>query len=453
VNLSLVACQAVADGPGNAERKPNLVFILADDLGYGDLGCYGQKLIQTPAIDRLAQEGMRFSDCYAGSTVCAPSRCVLMTGKHTGHARIRGNALVPLEPEDVTVAEALKSAGYATGIVGKWGLGEPESTGLPNKQGFDSWFGYLNQKHAHNYYPDYLWRNETRVDLPNQVAAGVATKRVTYSGDLFQDEALEFIEKHQRGPFFLYLASTLPHANNEAGKQGMEVPSDEPYANKPWPQAQKNHAAMITRLDTLVGRVMQKLAELKLDQNTIVFISSDNGPHKEGGGDPAFFHSSGPLQGIKRSMHDGGIRVPMIVRYPGKISAGSVSSQAWSFCDVLPTLAELAGATPPPGIDGISVVPTLLGAKAAGREQPQHTYLYWEFSEGGFKQALRAGKWKAIRPLDQKLQLYDLSTDLAEQDDVAAKHPDIVAQLEGYLKEAHVDSADFPIKRGPAKKK
>jgi arylsulfatase A-like enzyme len=245
----------------------------------------------------------------------------------------------------------------------------------------------------------------------------------------------------------------LPHANNEAGKQGMEVPSDEPYGDKPWPQAQKNHAAMITRLDTLVGRVMQKLKDLKLDAHTIVLFSSDNGPHKEGGGDPTFFHSSGPLQGIKRSMHDGGIRVPMIVRYPGKVAAGSVSSQVWSFCDVLPTLAELAGAEPPQGIDGISVVPTLLGAKAAGREQPQHDYLYWEFSEGGFKQAARAGKWKAVHPLDEKLQLYDLSTDLAEQHDVAAQHPDVVARMAGYLTTAHVDSAEFPIKRGPLKPK
>ena len=352
----------------NPAPHPNIVFIMADDLGYGDLGCYGQKVIQTPNIDRLAGEGMRFTSCYAGSTVCAPSRCALMTGLHTGHARVRSNARVPLEPDDVTVAEVLKSAGYATGIVGKWGLGEPETTGIPTQQGFDTWFGYLNQAHAHNYYPDYLWRNEERVPLDNVVEDGVASKKVTYSADRFEHEALDFLEQHQEDRFFLYYAATLPHANNEAGKQGMEVPSDQPYADRDWPQAQKNHAAMITYLDKQVGTLLDKLAELGLEKNTIVFFTSDNGPHREGGADPQFFHSSGPLRGFKRALYEGGIRVPMIVRYPGKIRAGSTNDTPWAFWDVLPTLAELAGGEAPAAIDGISMVPTPPGR--IGRGQP-----------------------------------------------------------------------------------
>ncbi len=328
----------------DAAPRPNIVFILADDLGYGDLACYGQRQIKTPAIDCLASQGMRFTACYAGSTVCAPSRCALMTGLHTGHARIRGNDRVPLEPDDVTVAKILKGAGYSTGIIGKWGLGEAETTGIPTRQGFDEWFGYLNQHHAHNYYPDYLWKNEWKVELPNVVKDNVATTREVYSGDLFTREALDFLDRHQRERFFLYLPFTLPHANNEAGKQGMEVPSDSPYSAEAWPQPQKNHAAMITYLDTQVGHILAKLKELDLEKNTIVFFTSDNGPHREGGADPEFFASAGPLRGFKRSLHDGGIRVPMIVRYPGHIAPDTVSSQVWAFWDVLPTLAELAGA-------------------------------------------------------------------------------------------------------------
>ena len=268
-------------------KAPNIIFILADDLGYGDLGCYGQKQVRTPNIDKMATEGVRFTQCYAGCTVCAPSRCCLMTGKHTGHAEVRGNALVPLRPEDTTVAEVLQGAGYTTGLVGKWGLGEPGTTGVPNRKGFDYFFGYLNQAHAHNYYPDYLWRNQDKVPLEgNVVEKGVATKRAQYSHDLFTKEALAFVEKNKTKPFFLYLAYTIPHANNEAGKQGMEVPDDAPYSDKDWPQQQKNHAAMITRLDRDVGTLLKRLKELELDENTIVFFTSDNGPHREGGADP-----------------------------------------------------------------------------------------------------------------------------------------------------------------------
>ncbi|HQK94257.1 MAG TPA: arylsulfatase, partial [Armatimonadota bacterium] len=367
-------------------RRPNIIFILADDLGYGDVGCYGQERIQTPRIDQLAREGVRFTDCYSGSTVCAPSRCCLMTGLHTGHARIRGNADVPLRPEDQTVAETLKAAGYATGIVGKWGLGNAGTTGIPNRQGFDEWFGYLDQTLAHNYYPPTLWRNEREVPLlGNQNGA-----TNEYSHDLFTREAEAFIRRHAGGPFFLYLAYTIPHANNELGAKtgnGMEVPSDVPYTDQPWPQPEKNKAAMITRMDRDIGHLMDVLEELDIEEDTIVFFSSDNGPHKEGGIAPAFFGSSGPLRGIKRAMYDGGIRVPMIVRWPGRTPAGAVSDYPWAFWDFLPTAAQLGGAPIPKGLDGLSVVPALLGQPG-----PEREYLYWEFHEGGFSQALRMGR-------------------------------------------------------------
>ncbi len=437
--LLLALVQLALGAPSGA--KPNILWIMADDLGYGDLGCYGQTVIKTPQLDRLASQGVRFTDCYAGSTVCAPSRCVLMTGRHTGHARIRGNGLLPLAPEDVTVAEVLKSAGYVTGIIGKWGLGEPGTTGVPNQQGFDEWFGYLNQHHAHNYYPDYLWKNDQKVTFDNVVQGNVATKRRVYSADLFTQEALDFLDRHKRDRFFLYLPLTLPHANNEAGQQGMEVPSDAPYSAESWPQPQKNHAAMITYLDTQVGKVLAKLAELGLDENTIVFFTSDNGPHREGGADPKFFGSSGPLRGFKRALYEGGIRVPMIVRFPHKIAAGTESSQVWAFWDVLPTLAELAGAPLPGDLDGISMVPALLGEKTSRRVQQDHEYLYWEFHERGFNQAVRLGHWKAVRHQPgTPLELFDLASDLGEQHDVAQEHPDTLSRVEAILVRAHTDA-------------
>ena len=468
--LRLMAILAISLGRGDvssaAEKpavkpaeKPNIIFILSDDLGYGDLGCYGQERIKTPHIDRIAAEGLRFTDCYAGSTVCAPSRCTLMTGYHTGHARIRGNALVPLQPGDVTVAEVLKQAGYATGIIGKWGLGDAGTTGTPNKKGFDYWFGYLNQNHAHNYYPDFLWRNDQKVPLPNVVPAvrgrefgsGVAAKKVVYSEELFAQESLDFVSNHAKSPFFLYLAFTIPHANNEAKPNGMEVPDLGIYGREPWPAPEKGKAAMITRMDADVGRLMAKLRELAIDRNTIVFFTSDNGPHLEGGVDPKFFHSSGPLQGAKRSLHDGGIREPMLVRWPGRIAAGRVSDLPWAFWDVLPTLAELAGADAmiPAGIDGISVVPTLLDQGV----QKHHEFLYWEFHEGPSQQAVRMGNWKAIRKRPgAALELYDLSRDLAEHSDVADQHPDVVTRIEHYLKTARSESKQWPIRAAAAPK-
>jgi len=419
-----------------AERKrPNIIFILADDLGYGDLGCYGQKVIQTPNIDRLAAEGVRFTDCYAGSTVCAPSRCCLMTGRHTGHAFVRGNQRVPLPPEQVTVAELLKGAGYSTGIVGKWGLGEPGTTGVPNRQGFDYWFGYLNQGRAHNYYPDYLWRNEEKYSLKGNEG----NKKEEYSHDLFTKEALDFVARHKDKPFFLYLAYTIPHANNELGRStgnGMEVPSDEPYSRERWPQQQRNHAAMITRMDRDIGRLMALLHKLGIDGDTIVFFSSDNGPHREGGAKPEFFDSNGPLRGIKRDLYEGGIRVPMIVRWPGKITAGRVSHQVWAFWDFPPTAAEIAGVKAPTDIDGLSMLPALLR-----RKQKDHPFLYWEFHERGFTQAVRMGDWKAVHFRRQRrLELYNLKADIGEKHNVADEHPDVVAEIEAYLETARTKS-------------
>lgn len=440
-------CVTTPTWPLIAAERPNIILILADDLGYGDLGCYGQRLFQTPNLDRMAVEGVRFTQCYAGSTVCAPSRCCLMLGQHTGHAIIRGNALVPLRPGDVTVAEVLKQAGYATGLVGKWGLGEADTTGIPNRQGFDEFFGYLNQVHAHNYYPDFLWRNQTRHPLAgNVVKDGVASQRAQYSHDLFTREAIAFVERHRDKPFFLYLAYTIPHANNEKAQaegNGMEVPSDEPYSDRPWPQPQKNQAAMISRMDRDIGRLLARLRELHLDERTIVFFSSDNGPHREGGGDPTLFRSAGPLRGCKRDLYEGGIRVPMIVRWPGTIRAGTVSDQVWAFWDFLPTAAELAGTTPPPGLDGTSMVPALLGD---GRRK-QHDFLYWEFHERGFQQAVRMGDWKAVRlKPGGALELYNLRDDVGETKNIAAEHPDVVAKIEAYLKTARTESLDWPIR-------
>jgi arylsulfatase A-like enzyme len=434
-------------GAPSARRKPNIIFILADDLGYGDLGCYGQARIQTPHIDALAAEGMRFTDAYAGSTVCAPSRCALMTGMHTGHCTVRGNKLVPLRPEDTTVAEVLKAAGYTTGLIGKWGLGEPETTGIPNRKGFDYFYGYLNQHHAHNFYPDYLWRNEERVPLDNELEAdNIAAKAVDYSHDLFAEEALDFVRAHQAEPFFLYLALTIPHANNERGRakgDGMEVPSDAPYSHEDWPQPQKGHAAMITRMDRDVGRLIALLRALDLAEDTLVIFTSDNGPHKEGGADPEFFGSRGPLRGIKRDLYEGGIRVPAIAWRPGTVPAGSVSRHPWAFWDFLPTAGEIAGSPVPEGIDGISLLPTLEGRFG---EQRCHGHLYWEFHEGGFKQAVRMGPWKAVRPgTGAPIEVYDLATDLSESLDLAAGQPALVAEAERLFTAARTESELWPL--------
>lgn len=424
-----------------AADKPNVIFILADDLGYGDISSYGQKKVPTPNIDRLGAEGIRFTDFYAGSTVCAPSRCSLMTGKHSGHAWVRGNANVPLRPEDVTLAEIFKQAGYTTALVGKWGLGEPDTTGVPNRQGFDYFFGYLNQKHAHDYYPTYLWRNEQKVELKGNRNE----KRQQYSHDLFTQEALAFVEKHKDNPFFLYLAYTIPHANNERQKSegmGMEVPDYGPYGTRDWTVGQKGHAAMIDRMDRDIARLLSKLEALGIDKNTLVVFTSDNGPHKEGGYDPEFFDCSGPLRGIKRDLYDGGIRVPAVVRWPGHIEAGRVSTEPLAFWDVMPTFAEILSVPTPKDIDGVSFLPTLLGKG----EQKSHDYLYWEFHERGFAQGVRLGTFKAIRKDKGRIELYDLTSDIGEQKDVAAEHADIVAKCTRIMDEARTDNEHWPVK-------
>ncbi len=429
-----------------AADRPNIIFIMADDLGYGDLGCYGQKEIQTPHIDQLAREGMRFTQCYAGSTVCAPTRCSLMTGLHTGHARIRGNSgfegpnrdrvLVSLRNEDVTVAEVLKAAGYATGVTGKWGLGQPGTEGVPNRQGFDEWLGYLDQRHAHGFYPEYVWRNEEMHSLDGNLGG----HQRDWIHDRFTEFSLDFIRQHRDQPFFLYVAYTIPHGR-------YEIPSDAPYTDRDWPQDVKNYAAMVTRMDHDVGRMMSLLKELDIDENTIVFFTSDNGaeiyyfrqtdliPEYE-----SILKSPGPLCGWKRDLTDGGVRVPMIARWPERIPADRTSDHVWAFWDFLPTAAELAGVEVRSGTDGVSVLPTLLG-----KRQDEHAFLYWEFHERGFQQAVRHEDFKAIRLAQgEPLELYRVTEDLKEERDIAAQHPEVVKRIEDYLKAARAPSPYWP---------
>jgi len=446
---------------------------MADDLGYGDLGCYGQATIATPRLDRMAREGMRFRQFYAGCTVCAPSRSVLMTGQHMGHTHVRGNAggemsIQTLRDEDVTVAEVLKSSGYATALCGKWGLGDElpgAEAGLPIRQGFDYFFGYLNQVHAHNYYPEFLWRNRERVPLRNTVVkmdkkpnggfvGGYATKRLDYSHDLVVDEALDFINRHHDRPFFLYVPITIPHANNEGTRgtgNGQEVPDFGRYADQPWPEQDKGQAAMITRMDGDVGRLLDRLAELQIDEKTVVMFTSDNGPHDEGGHSPERFDPNGPVRGMKRDLYEGGIRVPLIVRWPGTTPADSISDHVAYFGDLMATAAQLAGTKPPADIDSISFVPTITGHPD---EQQEHRYLYWEFYERGGKQAVRHGRWKAIRmPMfTGTTELYDVSEDLGEAHNIADQHPDVVRELEAMMDEAHVSHPDWQPRGGVEKK-
>jgi arylsulfatase A-like enzyme len=455
--FAAIGVNAAAPAIVGGEKRPNIIFILADDLGYGDVGCYGQRQIKTPNLDRMAAEGMRFTQAYAGATVCAPSRCVLMTGFHVGHARVRGldPPYLPglyLIDSDVTVAEVLKEVRYATGMIGKWGLGTTKGAepGLPRRQGFDYFFGYLTHGHAHNYYPDFLWRNESKVPLANKISPKpeykglVAETKTEYAHDLLANDGLKFIRDRKDKPFFLYLGFAIPHANNEAGDQGMEVPDLGHYANLDWPEPQKARAAMITRLDADVGRLFKLLSELKLDENTLVIFSSDNGPAREGGCDPNFNDSNGPLRGYKGDLWEGGIRVPMIARWPGHVPAGTTSDSPVYFADVMPTLAALAGGNAPAGIDGIDFSPTL-----SGSDQPELTdrFMYWEFDKNGLqRQAARWRNWKAVKvPYTKPLELYDLSNDTGEEHDVAAAHPDIVAKFNNYIRTARADSPDWPI--------
>ncbi|HEY1108406.1 MAG TPA: arylsulfatase, partial [Opitutaceae bacterium] len=463
--LSLFAAAVAFAQP----QKPNIIFILADDLGYGELGSYGQELIQTPHLDRMAAEGMRFTQFYAGSTVCAPSRSVLMTGQHTGHTTVRGNAggrdnAQSLSASDVTVARVLQQAGYTTGLIGKWGLGELDQPGEPRKQGFDYYYGYLNQTHAHNHYPSYILRTGQRLALPNDLVqsgshegSGYSEKRIAYGDDLFTQDTLDFIEHNKAKPFFLFCAFVTPHANNERSRalgEGNEVPDQGIYKNKPWHDSVKNHAAMVSRLDRDVGAILAHLKKLGLDEKTLVLFSSDNGPHREGGPnyDPSFFKASGPYSGIKRSLTDGGIRVPFIARWPGVIKPGTVSEHVGYFGDMMATWAEVAGAKAPGKIDSISIVPTLTGRG----QQRKHDFLYWEFYEQGVSQAvLLDGRWKAIklRSLTAPVQIFDLKNDAAEKTDVAAQNPQVLARAVETMKTARHDNEFWKLSQAASAKK
>jgi arylsulfatase A-like enzyme len=455
-SLLLLLCATLVAA---AERRPNLIYILADDLGYGDLGCYGQKVIQTPELDRMAKEGLRFTQFYAGATVCAPSRSVLMTGLHQGHTRVRGNGgqknpeSQALREHDLTIAKHLQAAGYKTALIGKWGLGDigPAETGLPRKQGFDEFYGFLNQHHAHNHFPDFLWRNETKEPLPNVVTpvgahgAGYAVKMEKFADDLFAEESLRFVERNRDRPFFLYWSMVVPHANNErtaALGDGADVPDYGPYAENAWPKPDKGQAAMITRLDGYVGRMLAKLKELGLEKDTLVVFSSDNGPHREAGQDVGRFDPNGVFSGYKRDLTDGGIRVPFIAWWPGRIKPGRETAHVAYAGDFFATASTLAGKDVPAGLDSVSLVPTL----TEQGEQPKHEFLYWEFHEGGFKQAvLWEGRWKGIRSggPERTVRLHDLKNDVAEQKDVAAEHPEVARRLGEYLLTERTESADW----------
>lgn len=458
--LGCLMCLPIADSWG--EERPNLIWIMSDDLGYGEVGCYGQEVIQTPYLDQMAREGLRFTQFYAGATVCAPSRSVVMTGQHHGRTRVRGNAgrqnprAQALQDGDITVAKSLQEAGYTTALIGKWGLGDvgEAESGLPRRQGFDYFFGYLNQHHAHNHFPDYLWRNEERIPLPNEVThvgefgGGYATDALIYADDLMTDEALKFVANHQDQPFFLYWNMVLPHANNERTRElrdGAHVPDYGPYAGEDWPDPDKGHAAMVTRLDSYVGRMLRQLEQLGLAERTLVIFTSDNGPHNESNHNLERFQPSGPLRGIKRSLTEGGVRVPTIAWWPSRIEPGRETGHVAYFGDWFATAAELASADLPEGLDSISFVPTLFGRSD---EQREHEFLYWEFHERGFiHAALYQGRWKGIRRVvpDEALELYDLHEDLGEQRDVAEKNPEVAETLSNYLKTARSSSQYWPI--------
>ena len=449
-----------------AQDRPNIIFILADDLGYGDLGSYGQRLIQTPHIDRLATDGMRFTQFYAGATVCAPSRSALMTGQHSGHTYIRGNKEIqpegqyPLADSVQTFAQLLQDAGYVTGAFGKWGLGMVGTSGAPDRKGFDTFFGFNCQRQSHRYYPTHLWHNDEKVVLEGNDLAN----KTVYAPEVIQRQTLKFMEDHKDSPFFLYVPTVLPHAE-------LQGPDDEHYRNYESSFTETPHkgqdygpeasiggyasvekpratfAAMVSRMDAYVGEILAKLDELGLTENTIVIFSSDNGSHLEGGADPGFFNSSGGLRGHKRDLYEGGIRVPFIVKWPGKVQAQSQNDFVGAFWDVMPTFVEIVAAKTLRYTDGISFLPTLLGKDD---RQLQHQYLYWEFHEAGGRQAVRVGNWKAVR-LQAKdkekatLELFDLDKDPSETKDLAGDYPDIVQQMTAFMDHAHQESNVFPF--------
>ncbi len=479
-----------------AGKKPNIIYILADDMGYGDLGCYrvtasgapreprqsrgnvartrerdargGQKKLATPRIDRMAAQGLRFTRHYAGSTVCAPSRCVLMTGLHTGHCSVRGNSSGAMPASDVTVADVLKDAGYATACIGKWGIGNPPPLDDPNRNGFDYFYGYVNMFHAHNFYPEFLYRNGKKEKLRNVLkerwraerpvgtgkeGAGVAAQKIDYVPSLLARDVLDYINRRaqKEEPFFLYYALNIPHANNEGGsdpeqRDGMEVPDYGEYAGAEWSNPEKGFAAIMRNIDNDVGAILDTLEELGIAENTLVFFSSDNGPHNEGRHDAEFFDSNGDLRGIKRDLYEGGIRVPLIAWWPGIIEGGRETDHVSAFQDLMPTLAELGGVEEglPEGIDGISMVPTLAGDRDS---QARHEALYWEFQEKGGRQAVIANGWKGIRletvkNPDGPLELYRLEDDLSEGHDLAGEYPEVVAELAAIMAREHGEEGE-----------
>ena len=440
-SLALPGCSGALKLSDNesAVKKPNIIFIIVDDMGWADLGCYGSRQIKTPNIDRMAAEGVRFTQAYSGCTVCAPARSVLMTGLHMGHTSVRGNTGgIPLQDEDVTVAEVLKSAGYATGGFGKWGLGDVGTPGVPEKHGFDEFFGYYHQIHAHDYWTEYLWRNSQKVQMTGEMGS---TERYTHNR-IFE-QTLKFIHRNRDKLFFCYAPWTPPHGQ-------YQIPESDPvwqmYKDKDWPIDAKVVAAMDTMIDRHVGELLDLLKELEIDERTIVFFCSDNGAAKRFDG---VLDSSGPLRGFKRSMYEGGIRVPLIARWPGKIKAGTESKHLCYFADMMPTFVDLAGALPylPEDVDGLSIVPTLMGR---AEEQKKHEFLYWEWQlynwgkrqnvPNGLMQAVRMGKWKAVRhKYNVPFELYDLSNDIGEKNNIADEYPEIVAKIEAYIKRNRIE--------------
>jgi len=464
--LTLAGCASVAGGRSGSKGKPNIVYVLADDLGYAEVGCYGQKKIRTPNIDKLASQGMKFTQHYSGNPVCAPSRCTLMTGLHTGHSQIRGNKQVggkegwklgstiggqwPLVEGTVTVAKILQEAGYVTGAFGKWGLGRVGTTGDPNKQGFDRFYGYICQRQAHTFYPNHLW-SDGEIEW---IKANEGGKEEVYSHDLIAEEALKFVKANKGRRFFLYVPFTIPHVALQVPEDSLAEYKgkwpDPPYDGKkgyiPHEHPRACYAGMVTRMDKDVGRIMSLLDELGLADNTLFIFTSDNGPTYAGGADSEFFESAGPLRGLKGSVYEGGIRVPFIARWPGKIERGSETDHPSAFWDFLPTACEIVGAAAPADIDGISYLPTLLGK---ARKQKKHDVMYWEL---GGRQGVRMGDWKAIRAkAGNKVELYNLADDIGEQNDMAGKEPEVLAKMTELLTTARTDSDLFPLPKPKSK--
>jgi arylsulfatase A len=455
--LFVITANQLLAQPAN-KKRPNIIFIMADDLGYADLGCYGQQKTATPHLDKLAKEGMKFTQFYSGSTVCAPARTSLMTGLHTGHTPIRGNKTfapegqTPLKEDVITVANLLQNAGYRTAAFGKWSLGFITTSGDPAKKGFEEFYGYNCQSLAHDYYPDHLWHNHDRIDLKENI-----NNNVVYSADNIHQKAMQFIKQQNNDqPFFLYLPYTLPHGDvllphdsvyNAYIKKFNEKPL--PFDNKkdkldfePYPHAA--FAAMVSRLDKYVGEIVKTITKNGLAENTLIIFCSDNGPHKENGGDPDFFQNHGIYRGIKRDLYEGGIRVPCIAYWKGNIKP-AVTDQWLTLWDMYPSFLQLAALPPTKNIDGISIVPTLLKKG----KQVQHDYLYWEFHENDGRQALRWKDWKLVKLNVNKpnpvVELYDLKYDPEEKNNLMDKFPAVVKKLEKMMKAAHTANKDWPL--------